>query len=263
MNEIEFRKRLYSDPLAEDEDILACANGNPEQQALLEQTQAMEQQMQALMHSVDVPAGLEAKLLAIPAEEAASQDTDDALAKLADRPAANASHFRYFAIAASLLLALGVTFSLTYNSGPSAAEIAFGDEVLEHLYEEMAEINAINNRTAVNTVGMPMIRDAMAGVGTTLVSDEFMSTMPVRFAKPCNIIPAFNSAHLIVQGTNGAVSLFVINNSPVSVEYNIQDERFNGIVVPTESGNIILVGETNEDLGDYKDLFTENVSWAI
>lgn len=263
MDEIEFRKRLYSDPLAEDLDIRADAEGNPEQQAILEQTQAMEQQMQDIMHSVEVPAGLRAKLMAIPAAESASQNPDEILAKVAERPAANASHFQYFAIAASLILALGVTFSLTYESGPSAAEIAFGDDVIEHLYEEMTEINAINNRTAVNTVGMPMIRDAMAGVGTTLVSNEFMASMPVRFAKPCNLIPAYDSAHLIVQGSKGAVSLFVINNSPVSVEYNIQDERFNGVVIPTESGNIILVGEANEDLGEYKDLFTETVSWAI
>lgn len=263
MNEIEFRKKLYSDPLSTDRKTEAGANLSQEQEDIVKQTQDMELQMQEILHSVDVPSGLKDKLLAIPAEADKENATTASLAEVAERPAANASYFNYFAIAASLVLALGVTFSLTYNTGPSAAEIAFGDNVIEHLYEELTAIDAINNGLSAGNVGMPMIQSAMAGVGTTLVSNEFMASMPVHFAKPCNLIPAYDSAHLIIQGEQGAVSFFVINNSPVSVEYPIQDERFNGVVIPTERGNIILVGERSEDLGEYKNLFTENVSLAI
>jgi hypothetical protein len=57
--------------------------------------------------------------------------------------------------------------------------------------------------------------------------------------------------------------VIVINNSPVDVEFSIRDERFNGIVVPMAQGNMILVGEKNEDLNQYVSMFSENVEWVI
>lgn len=263
MDEIEFRKRVYTNPLAADQEILDIAAGNSELQETLKQTQNMEKDMHGIMNSVSVPDGLKEKLLAIPEMEQPEDSSAATLQALAAKPAANSNYFQYFAVAASLVLALGVTFSLTYNSGPSTAEIAFGNEVLQHLYHESVEVDAVTNGTSETVVGMPMIRDAMIGVGTQLVSNSFMETMPVRFAKPCNIIPAYDSAHLIIEGSKGAVSVFVINNSPVSVEYKIQDERFNGVVIPMSEGNMILVGEQSEDLGQYKDLFSQNVDWVI
>ena len=83
----------------------------------------------------------------------------------------------------------------------------------------------------------------------------------VRFAKPCTILPAYESAHLVLEGRQGAVS--VINNSPVDVEFSIRDERFIGIVVPMEQGNMILVGEKNEYLNQFASMFSKNVEWAI
>ena len=55
----------------------------------------------------------------------------------------------------------------------------------------------------------------------------------------------------------------VINNSPVSGEYSFHDDRFNGIVVPMGEGNMVLVGERNEDLEQYKTLFADNIDWVI
>lgn len=83
--------------------------------------------------------------------------------------------------------------------------------------------------------------------------------------KACEVMPAFQSAHLIFEGTQGAVSVIVIviNNRPVSIEYSFHDERFNGIVVPMGEGNMVLVGENNEDLEQYKTLFADNIDWVI
>lgn len=272
MNENDFRKRVYVDPAAIDQEILDSAAGNPSLQKILEQTRKMDADMRGIMRVAAVPEGLKEKLLAIPTEEnQAHQASAETLQTLTEKPAANSNVFQYFAIAASLALALGVTFSLTYNSsldpslnsGPSSAEIAFGNEVLNHLYHESVEIEAINSGALLASVGMPMIQDAMTGVGIQLVNNSFTATTPIRFAKPCIIIPAYDSAHLMIEGSQGAVSVFVINNSPVSIEYKINDDRFNGLVIPMANGNMILVGEANEDLGEYKNLFSENIDWVI
>ncbi len=255
MDEIEFRQRVYANPQDVDQEILDAARDNPAYQKILDQIQELEAGVTSLVNSIEVPEGLQEQLMSIPA---------DTRIDLVDRPAANSSFFQYYAIAASLLLAVGVTFSITFNSGPSSAEIAFGDDVLQHLYFEQAEIDAVNDgNIGTSTISMPTVMQAMANAGTQLVSNEFMQDLVVRFARPCEILPAYQSAHLIVEGSQGAVNVIVINNSPVSVEYTIRDDRFYGVVVPMGEGNMILVGERDEDLDQFKNLFSENVDFVI
>lgn len=103
----------------------------------------------------------------------------------------------------------------------------------------------------------------MANAGTRLVSYDPSQGFDVRSAKPCEILPAYESAHLALEGRQGAVSVIVINNSPVDVEFSIRDERFISIVVPMEQGNMILVGEKNEYLNQFASMFSKNVEWAI
>ena len=263
MNEIDFRRQLYANPQKVDQELLDAARGNPVLQKILEQTQELDTELVAVMNNVEVPAGLADKLMAIPA--AAPTETGmENLGGVASKPAANSNFFQYYALAASVLLALGITFSLTINSGPSYAELTVGDDVLRHLYiDDGSEIDEIGNGISANNLALPAINAIMAGSGTRLISNEFLQNLPIRSARPCKVVPAFQSAHLIFMGTQGAVSVIVINNSPVSVEYNFRDDRFNGVVVPMGGGNLVLVGENNEDLEQYKMLFSENIDWVI
>ena len=259
MDEIEFRKRVYANPSRPEQDVLNAAQENPAYQQILDQSQEFETDMASLLRDVEIPQGLADKLLALPTQA----DRGTTAANLADRSAANSSLFQYYAIAATLVMAVGVTISLTFNSGLSTADLALGNEVIEHLYLEEAEINAITQGIDSSILAMPAVNIAMQDSGTRLVNSEFLQEIPIRFAMPCTILPAYQSAHLIIQGSRGAVSVIIINNSPVSVEYRIRDERFAGVVVPMESGNMILVGESNEDLDQYRDLFSNNVDWII
>jgi len=262
MNEIEFRKRLYTNPLEVDQELLAAAAADPALQKILEQTRELETEVAAVVNAVEVPSGLADKLMAI--ADTASTDTHlQKLEDVANKPAANSNFFQYYAIAASLLLALGVTFSLTFDSGPSSAEMAVGDDVLRHLYMDGFEIDEVSNASNTTIFGLPAINAVMAESGTRLVSNDFLQNLPIRSARPCAVVPAYQSAHLIFEGIQGAVSVIVINNSPVSVEYNFHDDRFNGIVVPMGEGNMVLVGERNEDLEQYKTLFADNIDWVI
>ncbi len=254
MDELEFRKRVYADPRAPGQEVVDAARENPALKAILDEAQQLENTLDDLVNKMPVPEGLKARLLSLPEEEAA----------VTQQPAANdASFFQYYAIAASLVLALGVTFSMIYNPGPSSADLVFGNEVLAHLYHEMTEINAIGSGIESTVMPMTAINDAMSDSGTRLVRAGFNQDSPVRFAKPCNILPAHQSAHLMMEGSQGAVSVIVINNSPVDVEYKIRDDRFSGVVIPMDEGNMILIGEEGEELDDYKDLFAENVEWVI
>lgn len=259
MDEIEFRKRVYANPLSPEQELLDAARENPEYQKILDQTQELETDVTKMVTGISVPADLKEKLLAVPSQSATNPES------LMQNEAANSSYFQYYAVAATLLLAIGVTFSLLFNSGPTTQDIALGDDVLEHLYIDFEEINAFSRGAGSNfeIVNASNVSQVLANAGSRLVSNDFMDNIPVRVAKPCEIIPAFQSAHLIMEGAQGAVSVIVINNSPVSVEYRFRDDRFHGVVVPMGEGNMILVGEENENLNQYKDLFSDNVDWVI
>lgn len=262
MNEIEFRKRLYTNPLEVSQELLAAAGADPALQKFLDQTRELETEIVALVNAVEAPSGLADKLMAITGTASTETELQN-LGDVASKPAANNNFFQYYAIAASLLLALGVTFSLTFDSGPSSTEIAVGDDVLRHLYLDGFEIDEVNNELNTTIFGLPAINAVMAESGTRLVSNDLLQNLAIRSAKPCEVMPAFQSAHLIFEGTQGAVSVIVINNRPVSIEYSFHDERFNGIVVPMGEGNMVLVGENNEDLEQYKTLFADNIDWVI
>ena len=259
MDEIEFRRRVYANPQSPEQELLDADSDNPDYQKILDQAQELDTDVSNAVTAISVPADLQDKLLKIPASAGISGE------ELIQRESANSSYFHYYAAAATFLLAIGVTFSIVFNSGPSVQDIALGDNVLDHLYIDFEEINAFsrgegNNFEIVNAANVSQI---LANAGTQFLSNDFMRSMPVRVAKPCEIIPAFQSAHLILQGSRGAVSVFVINNSPVSVEYRFRDDRFNGVVIPMGKGNMILVGEETENLDPYKDLFADNVEWVI
>lgn len=271
MDELEFRKRIYENPREVEQDVLDAARANPDYQKILDETVELEDVLGSLLNSTELPNGLAAKLMAIPATDAVDSTHGNTVSI-----ASNVSHinskkqifFQYYAIAASLVLALGVTFSLTLDSlsldnGPSPTDIAFGEDLLYHLHYDLEEIDGISNGENYAVLDLAEVNVSMANTGTRLVSHNPNESFDVRSAKPCEIIPAYDSAHLVVEGSKGAVSIIVINNSPVDVEFVIRDDRFSGIVMPMGKGNIILVGEQGEDLDQYKSMFTSNVEWLI
>jgi hypothetical protein len=100
MNEIDFRKRVYTDPAAADQEILDSAASNPDLQNILDQTQKMDEDMREIINAVDIPHGLKEQLLSISEAEQTSSTSSDTLNALAEKPAANANIFQYFAVAA-------------------------------------------------------------------------------------------------------------------------------------------------------------------
>lgn len=263
MDEKEFRKRVYANPAAPEQELLDAARQNPDYQKILEQTQAMDQDLGALVKGIAVPDGLKSKLLEIPAQ---SLDATSAVGADIQIPAANASFFHYYAVAASLLLMLGITFSIGLSDVPSATELAFGDNVFAHLHSEPDELEMVPslNTGITPAVLVPgSINEVMADTGVRLASNTARQLLDVYSAKPCVILPTYQSAHLVLQGEQGPVSVIVINNSPVRVEYQIRDERFSGLVVPASEGNMILVGEQGENLEPFKQMVADNMEWVI
>jgi len=256
MDELEFRKRVYTDPTRLDEETLRAASGNPEFQRILDQTKNLDTRVNDAARSTAVPEGLRARLLAIPASE--NSETPAAPANSANQP-----WYRNFALAASLVLAIGASVSFFIERGPNQGDLAFGNQVIAHVYHEVSEIDAINAGSLQQDFSTPVVNEVMANSGTQIRNADFLQQMPVRYANPCLIANPFNSSHLILQSDDGAINIITADNEPVSQEFFISDERFSGIVIPLAEGNLIIIGEKEQDLGDYRDLFSENLEWII
>lgn len=258
MDELEFRKQVYANPEDPGAEALAAAQANPAYQQILEQAQKLDTEVRQLMNSVVAPPGLVERLQQIPDHETGET------AGAATSAFRKASLFQYYAIAASLMLAVGIVFTVILNQGPSPAAVSLGDRVLAHVRDvESAHLENITTGTLTASYNMAEVNQVMANAGSTINSDAFMNSMPVRYANPCLILPGFRSAHLILESTEGPLSVIVINNSPVSQDLQFSDERFNGVIVPMESGNLILLGDENSNPARYRQQFTENLGWII
>lgn len=267
MEESEFRERVYANPGAPDQELLDAARDNPSYQKILDHTRQMEHEIASLLTGVVVPSGLKESLLEIPGLNAEINEPQaagvDTVAPAGDRSAANAaSFFQYYALAASLLLAIGVVFTLTFESGQNAFEVVLGEEMINHLYHESNEIAAINAGDDMVMVQWNDVSEVMLSAGVRLAS-TLEQNNPVYYANPCIVLPAYSSAHLMLRGKEGAVSIIVINNSPVESEYRIQDDRFRGMIVPMDEGNLVLIGEDGENLDEFRQLFSDNMEWVI
>lgn len=262
MDELEFRQRVYANPEDPGQEVLDAAAENPSLQKILEETRLMDARIHGMVSSVVVPEGLREKLLEIPDTDATEPD---AAPNLVELPAANSSFFHYYAIAASLLLVIGVTFTLSFDAGPTTAEVAMGDEVVRHLYAEAPELALINT---VSLNGAPSAADwadvevIMASAGAQL-ANSVNQRSSVFYANPCIIFPEYSSAHLMMEGNEGAVNVFFIQNTPVRSEFQLRDDRFDGMVVPMDQGNLVLIGEDGENLDEFKALLSDNMEWVI
>ncbi len=268
MDELEFRQRVYANPSAPDQKTLDAAGDNPTYQKILAETQRVENELDSLLSSVVVPDGLKESLLEIPEKENEEEISSVAgkvgsINGASEKPAANAANFfQYYAIAASLLLVIGVTFTLNFSTGPSSADLAMGNEFISHLYHETNEIAAISSGQNLVNVQWNEVNEVMSNAGVRLAS-TIQTATPVHYANPCIVLPAYSSAHLMLRGDSGTVNVIVVNNSPVDSEFRIQDDRFHGMIVPLDEGNLVLIGEEGENLEQYKELFSENMEWVI
>lgn len=248
MDDLEFRRHAFADPQSQDPDFLAAAKTNPERTALLLQLQALDARVSATAQSVRIPDGLKAKLLA--REEIAAND-----ATPAEKPKAK----RYIALAASLVIAIGLIISPNLlTPRPSASDLEFHDEVIEHVHREVARFDTKREDASIGR-----INSVLEEAGGHLRDVERIKQMHIKFADGCRFAQNSKGAHIVLDGEKGSVSVIVVHNSPVSTTLNVNDSRFAGKIIPFGEGNLIIVGEKDEPLAKYESMIAAAFEWSI
>lgn len=247
MDDLEFRRRAYANPQDQDADFLEAAQSNPERAQLLEQLKTLDARVGAAANSVSAPASLVARLKAL--DETAANDS--IIAKPSLR--------RFIAVAASLVVAIGLIMSPgLITARPSAADLKFHDDVIGHVYREVARFD-----TKREDASIVQINRVLEEAGGHLRDAERIKAMHIKFAIGCNIAPNSKGAHIVLDGEKGSVSVIVVHSSPVTTTFDVNDTRFAGKIIPFGEGNLIIVGEKNEALDKYESMIADAFEWSI
>ena len=242
MDDLEFRTRAFSNPLDEQEDFKAAADASPERRRLLGELHEFEQDLQRTLMAVDIPAGLKHRL---------NQHA---------RPASPLRKRSLVALAASVVVAAGLTLNLFLQPGLSAQDLALHDEVVEHLHEEAPDYQASYDNGS--DISWSQVEAILTASGTSLKSSDDLAAMHMIFARLCGV-GGSRSAHLVARGEHGPISIIFIRTAPVSRGVELRDERFHGRIIPVDDGNMAVIGEKNEVLGRYEQALRENIEWSI
>jgi hypothetical protein len=248
MDDLEFRKRAFANPHDQDPAFLAAATSKPERSQLLQQLLALETRVSKAALSVSAHASLAARLKALEATAA-----NDAVTTKTP------STRRFFAVAASLVVAIGLILSPgLITARPSAADLKFHDDVIGHVYREIARYD-----TKRDDISVTQVNAVLEEAGGHFRDDERIKQMHIKFANGCNIAPDSRGAHIVLDGEKGQVSVIVVHNSPVTTTFDVNDSRFAGKIIPLGKGNLIIVGEKDEPLDIYEAMIEDAFEWSI
>lgn len=248
MDDLEFRRRVLTNPAQVNEELTAAAVNNPERLKFIQEAQQLDARIHGIAATVSVPDGLAQRLKGLSSEEI--QNTHST---------AKPSWRRYMAIAATFVLAIGATLSAgLFGENPSAADIQLHNDVIQHVYREAPRFES-----NLKDMAWPEINKVVAAAGGHLNDDDAIKTMHVKFANGCRLGLERRAAHIVLEGTQGAVSVFMVKNSPVKKAMNVDDPRYSGKIIPFGEGNLIIVGEKSEPIETYESLITQSFQWEI
>jgi hypothetical protein len=154
--------------------------------------------------------------------------------------------YAYFALAASLLIAIAITFFIDRNNSDSTLP----DVVLAYV----GEIGTINSSTP--TVGISVINDVLQPLGMVLDKNFGM----VQAVKPC-VIRGQSAAHLVVNGETGSVNILYMPFENINRRIEIIQEAGQLILIPCPKGSLAIYGNTGEKLVSIEDRLRKASHW--
>lgn len=209
---------------------------------------AFEARLQRGLNAVEPPAGLLQQLLQIP-DLQLPDPAPVSVPVMAE--AANAAQFwrRLLPAAAALVLAIGIGLFYEPDLNAALASEIFGHIYLEEPYYGEGEVLAM---TEVNARLQPMMDESL--------QEEGSGVLEVTFAKDCYIAKQ-RTMHLVVKGETGPVNVMMIPGQVVDSEVSISDQRFSGLVTPASGGTLVVVGNKQEPISEYRDLVAAQLEW--
>lgn len=258
MNDTEFEQLAYSNPWNDSPEFRQAVDENLERSALVASLQAQDTQLAASLRA-NAPETLKSRLLELPLQpEPVQQETVAVAADKADSVHSLNTSSRTWSfkmllpLAAILVLSVAVVFNLL----PSASNKALASNVMEHLYAELALLDM------QTTVTMNDLNRHLDEYGGTFSANPEMTAIEASVVVDCWIEKEQKTHfHLVFNGQRGPVTLVVSTSEIISSSFTIEDDRFDGIIVGTPSGYLVVAGEKGEPVEELAEMFTAYISW--
>lgn len=228
MNCIDYRRLLTSDPghrgAEAAEHRLSCKACAAHAQQLEQFDRKLAEAMQ-----VSVPRDLESRVMLAATSRARSRR-------------------RWYSVAAGAVAGLALSFGFYKINNPAES---LHDTVVRHIYHEPELL-----LPSADVVARPRLVSVLKRAGISLIGDPG----EVSYAGVCyfrgHLVP-----HMVVQGENGPVTVLVLAREQVDAPVEIEEEGFNGTIVPAGNGSIAVVGVEDEAIEPVRQRLVSAMEW--
>ncbi|MDE1338849.1 DUF3379 domain-containing protein [Vibrio aestuarianus] len=228
MDDLEFRRRVMSDPKQRDKDLIDAASANEANSKFLDDVLNLDTKIAAAMN-VDVPDDLADRIL-FNQTSVADNVVRATFAKQA------------MAMAASIAFVFGLLVGQVNwgNLIVPPAQASLVDTAIKHVIDEDGFVSTLDEQVNSSQINAKMLPFAY----------QLNHNFPyhVYYLNHCGFGQA-NALHMVFQGEKGKVTLFlagVASEQPA----NFTQQGMNGIVEPVGNTSLILVGEKGEDVAN-------------
>lgn len=234
MNCLQFRHRLMADPDDRSEAFLHHAEHCPRCQEEYRRSQKMERDLHQAL-GMSPPQGLRERII-MQGRFRSAQQTRRRYAQLG-------------AIAAVLLLCAGLVFQFSGMTEPGLEH-----QVIDHIAHEANLIQG----PASHWVDEARVNALLQSLGGHI--DGKIGR--VRHAGRCHMGKG-DGLHLVLQGEQGAVTLFLMPRQAVDSAIPIQAGNLQGLILPHQGGSIAVVGQRDEDTLQIGEQARRAIRWEI
>ncbi len=231
MNCLEFRRQCLAEPASQDSAFLHHKGECESCAGLVAQVGQFDKRLSDALR-VDVPENLASRII-----------LRQSLAQAHKWPARLRS---VYAIAAGVLLAVGLAGLLTaVTRAPS-----FEQSVVTHLDTEWNRLIAQRDVTEQKLV---RVLSSLGGELQGEIGD-------IRHASVCDFAKE-GGAHLVFDGRKGPVVVLLLPKKHVEAPRAVATKQFDGSIVPTNHGSMVVIGAEGEDLQDITRKVRSAIVW--
>ncbi|CAH1533435.1 Chemotaxis protein [Vibrio rotiferianus] len=229
MDDLEFRRRILSDPKQKDEEILQAIASNDANSKFVDDVLDLDLKIKQAMN-VDAPEDLADKILF--SQTSNALDEDNVVRPNFARKA--------MALAASVAFTAGLLVGQINwgNVVVSPAQASLADTAIEHVIAEEPFVKALNEDVSSKQVNAKMMP----------FHYQFKKSFPyhVYYLNHCGFADS-HALHMVFEGSKGKVTMFITQvESDATVGFD--KDGMTGVVKPVGANSMILVGESGEDV---------------
>lgn len=236
MDELEFRRRVLSNPKDQDEALLKAALTDAQKKKFFDEMRHFDQELEKGLKAIPVPEGLADKIL-----------LNQSFEQFQDK---QKNHRWHIALAASIAFIIGLSVNLIQiPNSPNMGELA-----IEHVQNEWLFTEQINENADIHTVNAKLAKYGGAlqqGLGH------------IYYVNHCS----FNGApalHMILAGEKSKITLFIVpksNNLSIDPVYTRGNMR--AMVMPVQNANLVIVADKAEPVAKLEQKLESSINWSI